>query len=157
MPLDAPLTLGPFNVAPDGRLSPSTPDRFPSFRVAWRGHVVQARLTGAGADGGTLALQAMLGRVPSTGQPGGGAAPPREVAFATLRALPDTLPPGWKLALLPDHRIIAEAQIQLRLPTTADSLLTELTLFMLRLAPYLDLLAEGAGVELVAQPAAARA
>ena len=40
MPLDAPFRLGPFIVDADGRLSPGTPEPFPSFRVAWRGHVV---------------------------------------------------------------------------------------------------------------------
>ena len=157
MQINAPFTLGPFIVDADGRLSPSTPDRFPSFRVAWRGHVVQARLTSAGHEGGTLALQAMLGRVPSTGRPGGPGTLPRQTAFAAVRALPNTLPPNWKLGLLPDHRIVAEAQIQLKLPTSADDLVTELTLFVLRLAPYVYLLAEGVGVEHVEHGTAAPA
>ena len=148
MPLDAPFTLGPFIVNGDGRLSPSTPDQFPSFRVAWRGHVVQARLTAAGPEGGTLALQAMLGRVPSTGRAGRPGTLSRETAFAAVRALPHMLPPGWKLALLADHRIVAETHIKLTLPTSAEELVSELTLFLMRLAPYLDLLAEGVGVEL---------
>lgn len=155
MPLDAPFTLGPFTVDADGRLAPGTPDRFPAFRVAWRGHVVQACLTTAGPAGGTLALQAMLGRVPSTGRAGGAGTPPREAAFAALRALPGTLPPGWTLGLLPDHRIVAEARIQIGLPASAEDLVAELTLFLLRLAPYFDLLAEGVGVELVGNGPAA--
>ena len=147
MPLDAPFKLGPFLVDGDGRLSPSTPDKFPSFSVLWRGHVVQARLTAAGPEGGDLALQAMLGRVPSTGRPGGAGTLPRQVAFATLRALPETLPAGWKLRLLADHRIVAEAQIHISLPASAEELVSELTLFLLHIAPYFDLLAEGVGVE----------
>ena len=147
MPLDAPLKLGPFTVDGDGRLSPSTPDRFPSFRVAWRGHVVRARLAAASTVGGTLALQAELGRVPSTGRPDAPGTRPREAAFAVIRALPAALPPGWRLALLPDHRIVADAQVPLGMPTSAEDLLSEITLFVLRLDPYLDLLAEGLGVE----------
>jgi hypothetical protein len=154
MPLDAPFKLGPFLVEGDGRLSPSTPDQFPSFRVAWRGHVVQARMTAAGPDGGTLALQAMLGRVPSTGGPRGVGMLPRQAAFATLRALPATMPPDWKLGLLADHRIVAEAKIHIRLPASAEELVSELTLFLWRLAPYFDLLAEGVGVEPAEQEAA---
>jgi hypothetical protein len=147
MPLDAPLKLGPFSVDSNGRLTPSTPDRFPSFSVTWRGHVVLARLTDAGADDGTLALQAVLGRVPSTGRPDAPGKLPREAAFATLRGLQRTLPRDWKLGLRPDHRIVAETQVTLGLPTSADDLVTQLTLFLLRLAPYLDLLDEGVGVE----------
>jgi hypothetical protein len=89
----------------------------------------------------------MLGRVRSTGGPERAETLPRQAAFAAMRALPGTLPPGWKVGLLPDHRILAEAQKPLFLPTGADDLVTELTLFLLRLAPYLDLLAEGVGVE----------
>ena len=147
MPLDAPFRLGPFRVDADGRLSPGAPELFPSFRVAWRGQGVQARLTAAGPQGGILALRAILGRVPSTGRPEGAGAVPRQAAFAAVRTLPGTLPPGWKVALLPDHRILAEAQKHLLLPTSAEDLVTELTLFLLRLAPYLDLLAEGVGIE----------
>ncbi len=155
MRLDVPFTLGPFLVNGNGRLSPGTPERFPSFRVTWRDHVLHARLTDAGPEGGTLALQAVLGRVPSTGRPGGPGTLPRQTAFAALRALPETLPPGWKLVLLADHRIVAQALIQLALPTSAEELVSELTLFLLRLAPYLDLLAEGVGVERVVNAAAA--
>jgi hypothetical protein len=147
MPLDAPIKLGPFTVDSDGRLMPSTPELFPSFRVVWRDHVVQARLTAAGPQGGTLALQAVLGRVPSTGRAEAPGTLPRQAAFATLRALPATLPSGWRTGLWPDHRIMVEADINLVLPTSAENLVTELTLFLLRLVPYFDLLTEVAGVE----------
>ncbi len=155
MPLDAPFKLGPFTVDKDGRLTPSAPERFPSFRVAWRGHVVQARLTSMGAEGGTLALRAGLGRVPSTGRPEAPGTLPRQAVFAAVRALPDLLPPGWKLGLRPDHCIVAETEVSLSLPTTAGELLTELTLFLMRLAPYLDLLSEEGGVEPVGNARAA--
>ena len=147
MPLDA-ITLGPFTVDAEGGLSPTTPEHFPSFRVAWRGHVVRARL----ADS-ALGLVVTLGRVPSTGRAESPREAPRRAAFATLRTLPDLLPPGWAVALTPDHRIAVEARIPLDLPTTAEILVGEITLFLLRLAPYLDLLAEGVGVEPLADAA----
>lgn len=150
MPLDVPLTLGPFVVDPTGGLSPSTPESFPSFRLRWRGHQIQARLA-AGRKDGALALHAVLGRVRSTGRPEISRAQPRQLAFAMLRTLPHVLPPDWTVTLMPDHTIATEAHIQLSLPTRAEVLLTELTLFLFRLAPYLDLLAEGAGMESVAE------
>ena len=155
MLLDAPFRLGPFIVDADGRLCPSTPERFPSFCVAWRGQVARARLTATGPDGGTLALQTVLGRVPSTSRPEGAGALPRRAAFAAMRALPGTLPPGWTVGLLPDHRIVAEAQTHLLLPTGVEDLVSELARFLLRLAPYLELLAEGVGIEPVGDGAAA--
>jgi hypothetical protein len=152
MPLDTPLTLGPFKVDREGRLAPSTPDQFPAFRVQWRRRDVTARLASSEGTRGTLALEAVLGRVPSTGPMQAPATAAREAAFATLHALPRTLPPGWRLALRPDHRIALEAHIALDLPTSAASLLTEVTLFLLRLAPYLDLLAEARAFETSSEP-----
>ncbi len=145
MPLDAPFKLGPFTVDTNGGLTPSTADRFPSFRVAWRGHVVQARLTAAGPEGGTLALQAMLGRVPSTGRAEAPGTLPRQAVFAAVRALPAMLPDGWRIGLRPDHCVVTEAEFNLSLPTNVGNLVTELTMFLLRLDPYFDLLAEVAG------------
>jgi len=147
MLFDAPFRLGPFIVDADGRLTPTTPEQFPAFHIAWRGLVVAARLASTGPQGASLALQAVLGRVPSTGRPEAVDTLPRQTAFAALRALPPTLPPGLSVELLADHRILTRGQTQLPLPTSAENLLTELTLFLLRLAPYLDLLAEGVGIE----------
>ena len=150
MPLYAPFMLGPFVIDGDGRLAPSAPNHFPSFRVAWRGHTVQARLATAGPQGGALALNAVIGRVASTGPAEAPVTFPRQAAFATVRALHGMLQAGWRVSLLPDHRIVAEAQVQIDLPTAAEDLVKELTLFLLRLNPYLDLFAEGLGVEAVA-------
>lgn len=147
MLFNAPFRLGPFIVDAGGRLCPSTSGWFPSFHVAWRGLVVRARLTATDPDGGTLMLQTIFGRVPSTGAPEGVGAAPRRAAFATVRTLPETLPPGWTVGLLPDHRIRAQAQVHLPLPTSAETLVSALALFVLRLSPYLDLLAEGVGIE----------
>lgn len=147
MNLDAPHKLGPFTVSMDGSLTPSTPDHFPSFRVGWRGHVIRARLTSAAPSGGSLALQAVVGRVPSTGRADAHGTSSRRLAFAAMKALPATLPEGWRLCLLADHRVVAETHLDLQLPTSAEHLVTELSLFLLRLEPYIDLLAEGMGVE----------
>ena len=155
MLFDAPFRLGPFIVDGEGRLCPGTVELFPSFRVAWRGHVVHARLAAAEPEGGTLALRTVLGRVPSTGRPDRAGGLSRQAAFAAMRTLPGTLPPDWTVALLPDHRILAEAQKRLLLPAGAEDLVSELALFLLRLAPYLDLLAEGVGIEPVAAGGAA--
>jgi hypothetical protein len=153
MQLCGPLKLGPFVVDADGRLTPSTPERFPSFRIAWRGHAVEARLTAATPEGGVLALNTVLGRVRSTGRPEAPETLPRQIAFGAMRMLPETLPSDWTLSLLPDHRIRIEARYSLTLPTAAEDLLVELALFVLRLNPYLDLLAEEAGIE-IPSPAA---
>jgi hypothetical protein len=147
MPLDVPLRLGPFTIAADGRLSPGSAERFPSFHVRWRGHTVQARLAAHTAGGGALALRAVLGRVRSTGQPERATTATRQSAFAAMRALPTLLPAGWNAGLLPDHRVWMEAREPLPLPTSAERLVACLVLFLLRLAPYLDLFAEGAGFE----------
>ncbi len=152
MPLDAPFRLGPFTVDAAGGLSPGTADRFPSFRLCWRGQTVHARLANRAAGGGALALRAVLGRVRSTGQPGCPATAPRQSAFAALRALPPLLPGGWSAGLLPDHRIWIETQEHMALPTGVERLVAQLALFLLRLAPYLDWLAEGAGFEPAAEP-----
>lgn len=152
MPFDAPFTLGPFLVDSKGGLSPGTPDQFPSFRLRWRERWIYASLAAGGADG-ALALRTTLGRITSTGRSNESHTPEREHAFATLRGLPSLLPEGWTVALKPDHSIAAEARISLSLPTHVERLVTELTLFLYRLAPYLDLLTEDGGMEGVTSPA----
>jgi hypothetical protein len=149
------MMLGPFTIDAEGGLSPTTAGTFPSFRFAWDGQAVQARLASA-EDGRALVLRTVIGRVASTGRPGTAAAQPRQNTFATLRTLPPLMPDGWTVSLTPDHRIAVEARVRLVLPTRATALLSELTLFVLRLAPYRSLLAEDAGVE-VAWPELAEA
>jgi hypothetical protein len=148
MPFDAPLQLGPFSVRPDGRLALVEPGRPPSFRMQWRGCRVEARLRANGPDGelGELSLHATVGRVPSTARLGAGAAQGREAVFAALRSLPPALPQGWRTDLTADHSVALLRACRVEMPTTVTSLLTDVTLFLLALRPYLDLLAE-AGVE----------
>lgn len=152
MPLDMPLTLGPFRVSEDGQLALAHADSLPRFHVVWHGCRVDA-LLGADAVGGMLQLEAELGRVPSTAIAGADAASLRSTVFAAVRGLPSVLPPGWSVALQADHRVLMHAGRRLDLPTTACSLVSELTLFLLALAPYRDLLAE-LGVEPAAGVAA---
>ncbi|CAH2600358.1 conserved protein of unknown function [Rhodovastum atsumiense] len=139
MPLDIPFTIGPFRVEPDGRLAPSTPEHFPSFHVRWRGHRLQARLAAHDAAGGTLALQTVIGRIPSTGRAEAPGTAQREAAFTALQALRTVLPQEWRLALLPDHRVAVNARATITLPTSAEALITGITLFLLQMAPYLEL------------------
>jgi len=143
MLFEAPFKLGPFAVDAEGGLSPCVPQAAPAFLFRWRDRVVRARLVQADREGGQLALQATLGRVPSTASTPEGTLRPR--SFALLHWLPRSLPPEWRVSLLADHRVILEATPPITLPMTAAALLTELTCFLLALSPYLDLLDE-AGV-----------
>lgn len=124
---------GPFLVEPDGALLPVRP---PALRFAWRGRPCKARL----ADG-KLCLSAGAGAVPYTAE----RAADRPGAFAAIAALPAHLPGGWRLRLLPDHRLLVEAEDALPTPTTAITLVGALVRFALALDPYLDRL-ESAGV-----------
>lgn len=138
MPLGAELILGPFNIAPDGKLTPRDPGNLKGFSVRWRGCTVHARML---LDG-KLAFRANLGRVPSTA---GAARAIREPLFAVVRSLPATLPRAWRLNLLADHRIELASEEPLDLPASAIDLVTLITQFLLALAPYLDLMEEVAG------------
>lgn len=160
MPLDAPFhdddsrsssfRLGPFQVAGDGRLALAEPDCLPRFNLSWRGCRVDASLLpaptshqpGEPDSQGRLELEAELGRVPSTAAPN----PPRETVFAALQALQPNLPAGWTLHLLADHRVAIAATRHVPLPSTVTVLLAEVTMFLLEVTPYLELLAE-VGVE----------
>lgn len=142
MPLDAPFELGPFRVDEAGALALARPDSLPRFHLAWRGVRVDACIE-AGGGQAMLRLEALPGRVPSTAA---GSAAGRDAVFDTLRAIPAALPAGWRMFLLVDHRVVLQSRRALSLPTTACGLLVEVTMFLLALGPYLDLLAE-VGVE----------
>ena len=148
MPFHAPFQLGPFSVRPDGRVALAAPDRPPCFTMQWRGCRVEARLRAVGPQGelGELSLQARVGRVPSSARLGAGAAQERAAVFAALRSLPPSLPQGWQASLMADHQVALLTAQPVEMPTTVTSLLTDVTMFLLSLGPYLDLLAE-AGVE----------
>jgi len=145
MPFDAPFQLGPFSIRPDGRMALASPDSPPCFHLEWRGCRVEARLRGGeGGALGELSLHATVGRVPSTARLGTAPAAraSRDAVFAALRSLPGALPQGWKTDLLADHRVVLLTATKVEMPTTVTSLLTDVTMFLLALGPYLDLLAE---------------
>jgi hypothetical protein len=120
------VALGPFMVAADGVLTPMRP---PELRFAWRGRDCAAVLAE-----GQMTLSAEVGAVPYTvEQPDA-----RPVAFAELGALPEHLPEGWRVRLLPDHRVKLESAVRLGDNTTATTLLTAMVGFALALDPYLD-------------------
>ena len=143
VPLDAPLTLGPFTIDPSGRLAQTIPGHFPSLTMVWRGRIFDVLL---GEPSGGLRLNALLGRVPSTAD---SATTPRDDAFAALRLLRQQLPAGWAVTLLPDHRVALSGQAILVFPATAVELVGAMAALLLEIAPYFDLL-ESVGI--VAEP-----
>ena len=66
-----------------------------------------------------------------------------------LRSLLGALPEAWAARLLPDHQPLLEVEFMVELPITVTNLVVELTLFLILLSPYLDLM-DRAGVGLVA-------
>lgn len=124
-----PITLGPFAVDRDGVLRPRDPAARPALQFAWRGRACAAELVGGG-----LRLVSSAARVPFTAEPGAD----RDRAFAALAELPRRLPQGWKVKLLPDHRVRLEAEAPLDSPPTATSLLSAMVRFALALDPWLD-------------------
>jgi len=123
-----PLILGPFAVARDGALLPREPLSPPALRFIWRGRRCEAAVA---ADG--VRLAAIAGRIPSTAEP----AADRATAFEAVATLPGALPPGWRLRLLPDHRIRLEASDSWTAPT-ATTVIAAMVRFVLALDPYLD-------------------
>jgi hypothetical protein len=56
------------------------------------------------------------------------------------------VPQRWRLRLSADHSVLMEAIAPLVLPVSAIALVTEITLFLLTLTPYLEVL-DAEGVE----------
>ncbi|MFN3448130.1 MAG: hypothetical protein ACK44F_05495 [Roseococcus sp.] len=128
------LTLGPFAVARDGRLTPREPGLRPALRFDWRGRRCEAEW-----QGDRLRLRAIAGRIPSTAEPGAN----RRMVFEAAARLPQELPEGWRLRLTPDHRLAVEAEAPTR--ETAVELLGEMVRFALALDPWIERI-EQAGV-----------
>ncbi len=138
-------SLGPFKVDGSGLISPASPALLPRFCVNWRRRLVQARLQQsdpADTSTGTLELITRVGRVPSTGKRTM-AMEERARALTLLRHLPRLLPQGWAMRVAADHSVVVEAQASLVLPISAISLVTQLSLFLLSLNPYLDAFDDG--------------
>jgi hypothetical protein len=140
MSFGASFRLGPFTVDSEGRLSPGEPAGTPAFLFRWRNRVVRAKLAQGDPPSGRLALQSTLGRVPSTAATPNGTLRPR--SFVLLHWIPRSVPPGWRVRLLADHRVWLETETRIAMPLTAAALITEITEFLLALSPYLDLLEE---------------
>jgi hypothetical protein len=148
MPFTEAFILGPFSVDGEGRLSPAREGVAPGFSVRWRGRVVHARLGHSGGRDGRLHIRSSLGRIPSS------ASDPatRAACFTMLRSLLAALPRDWVARLLPDHQPQLEVESVVTFPITVTNLVAELTIFLLALSPYLDLM-DQAGVGLVASSA----
>jgi hypothetical protein len=135
------MAIGPLKLDAAGLLSPASPASFPAFCVRWRNRTVHARLvTQAGADdSGRLEFSGLLGRVPSTAGPASHAAQ-RDSALTLLRRLPNLVPAGWTISLSADHTVLFAITTPVDLPISAVSLISKVTLFLLALTPYLDVL-----------------
>ncbi len=140
MQFGAPFKIGPFSVDSEGRISPNDPATAPAFLFRCGGRLVHARLDRADAETGRLDMQVALARVSSTASAPADTLRPR--SFALLHWLMKTVPAGWRVDLLADHRVWLKAGTRIGLPITAAALLTEVSCFALDLAPYLELLDE---------------
>ena len=69
-----------------------------------------------------------------------------------VRGLQGGVPRAWRVQLLPDHRVTLLTEVLVGLPITAETLLVEITRFLLGLSPYLDLLDEFGAVPGFAEP-----
>jgi hypothetical protein len=65
-----------------------------------------------------------------------------------LRNLLNSLPATWGARILPDHESQLELESVISLPITVTNLVVELTLFLLALSPYLELM-DRAGISVV--------
>ena len=144
------MTLGPFRVDASGALELTQPTPSPGFTCRWRGRALHARLLPGDLSHWRLRFQAPLGRVPSSARAPDAAR--RSPGFTVLRGLPAILPEGWRIGLAADHRVLLEAERRAALPITATALIAEITIFLLALAPYLDVLEE-AGLATPSDPA----
>ena len=134
------FTIGPFLVDPAGGLVPIEPGTPPRFTFRWRDRLVHASLEPGEASARRMRLRTRLARVPSSASPHDAAR--RGQSFALLRDLHGALPDTWRLGLAPDHGVVLEATTPVAAPVTATALISEATMFLLTLAPYLDVLDE---------------
>ncbi len=134
------MTMGPFRVDAAGGLVPIEPGAPPAFSFRWRDRLVHAALLPDCPPDRRLRLRARLGRMPSSARPAEAAR--RGPGFALLRDLHAALPEGWQVGLSPDHGVLLEAARPVPVPVTATGLVSEVTCFLLTLAPYLDVLDE---------------
>lgn len=127
------MPFGPFLITDGGRLSFRAPNTEARFTFTWRKRCFAVML-----QGGHLSCAVPVARLPSTS---GGAAR-RDAAMRLLRALGQHAPAGWRLRLLPDHRIQLDTKQVLTWPTTAADLITPIFGLVMQAAPVMDLLDE---------------
>jgi hypothetical protein len=127
------VPLGPFLVLENGSLALRHTHNPPNYSFTWRD-----RRFGVSIHQDRMVLGGAVGRLPSTSSDGS----QRQRATALLRALPRALPEGWRLQLLPDHRIRIEAEHVMHMPSTASALITPVVRLLLRAAPLIDLVTE---------------
>lgn len=146
--LPEPLPLGPFLVEPEGRLSMRATQTEPGFSFVWRGRRCAVRLLG-----GRVGFAVPAARLPSTS-----AGPARrEAGRFLLRSLARALPTGWRLRLLPDHRVQLETEQTMAWPATVTALIAPVVGLTLQAAPVLDLIDEvGLGLPAVSPQPSAR-
>ena len=131
--IPAPMPLGPFLVEEGGRLTFRQPGSQPGFTFLWRNRCFAVRLLGE-----KLSCAVPVGRVPSSSAGGGR----RDQAMELLRVLARNLPAGWRIALLPDHRVQLSATLAMDWPATAAALITPIYALLMRAAPVLDVIDE---------------
>jgi hypothetical protein len=115
-------------------------DNFPAFNVTWMGRQIWVTLNDD--DGGSLALRLVVGRVPSTASR---IDDRRREVLRIIGQLHALLPDGWNVQMYADHRVALASQIAITMPSTITEMVTALTVFLLTLGPYLELL-DGAGL-----------
>ena len=147
------MTLGPFRVDANGALEATQSTPAPGFSCRWRNRALHAKLLPGDRSDWRLLLQAPLARMPSTARPPD--AMRRASGFTLLRGLPAMLPQGWRIGLAADHRVLLQAERRAPLPITATALVAEITVFLLTLAPYLDVLEEAGLTALSESPGTA--
>ncbi len=136
MPFMESFELGPFSVDAAGRFIRHVRMCRPPSVSAGVDRVVRAHLVQRDTLDGRLFIQCSLGRIPSTASD-----PATRVAcFKMLRKVLGALPDTWTPRLLPDHQPQLEVETSVTLPITVTNLVTELTLFLLALSPYLELM-----------------
>jgi len=129
--------LGPFDVGPDGTLSPSGACGSVRFAFLWRGRRVQAEL----GPGRRVRFAIAAARIPYTAEQ-----PRRRAsALAAVLALRAGGEPNLAAVLTPAHEVRLEEEVTLQ-ATTASNLVAAAVRFVLRAEPYLQLLEEEGAV-----------
>lgn len=132
-PLPTPLRIGPFHVGLDGQLIPAGTHAPVRFSVRWRGRRIQAEL----GPSRRLRLSVLAARVPYSAED----AARRAGVLSAFLALRAAAAPALSAMLTAAHELRLEQTTDLE-ATTASRLVTAVTLFVLLIDPYLDLVEE---------------